>query len=75
MSGPPQRRLRRREPGDGHAIGRAADVIEAGRLAEGDAGGVAAMLAANAELEAGLGRPAPLGRDRDQFADALDVDG
>ncbi len=32
------------------------------------------MLAANAELEAGPGRPAPLGGDRDQLADALDVD-
>ena len=69
-----QRRLRRRQAGDRHAVGRGADVIEADRLAEGDAGRVAAMLAANAELEAGPGRPAPLGGDRDQLADALDVE-
>ena len=32
------------------------------------------MLAANAELDSGLRRPAPLDRDRDQLADALDVE-
>ena len=70
----PERRLRRRQPGDRDAVGRGADIIEAGRLAEGDAGGIAAMLAANAELEAGLRRPAPLDGERDQLADALDVE-
>ena len=69
-----QRRLRRREPGDRHAVGRGADIIEADALAEGDAGRIAAMLAANAELEVRPGRPAALDRDRDQLADALDVD-
>ena len=32
------------------------------------------MLAADAELEAGPAAPAPLGGDRDQLADALDVE-
>ena len=32
------------------------------------------MLAANAELDAGPGRPAPVGRDFDQLADALDIE-
>ena len=32
------------------------------------------MLAADAELDVGARRPAPLGRDRDQLADALDVE-
>jgi hypothetical protein len=43
--------LRRREPRDRHAEGRAGDVVEADLLAEGDGGRVAAMLAADAELE------------------------
>ena len=55
----PQRRLRRRQPGDRHAVGRGADVIEADALAEGDAGRIAAMLAADAELEVGRAPPGP----------------
>src|SRR6476660_5741569 len=70
----PERRLRGGEAGDGDAVGRRGDVIEAPRLAEGDRGRVAAMLAANAELEAGLRRAAALGGERDQLADPFLVD-
>src|SRR5205085_3045820 len=70
----PKRRLRRRQPGDRHAVGRGADIIEADLLAESDAGRVAAMLAAYAELEVRFHQGAALRRDRDQLADALDVE-
>ena len=46
-----QGRLRRREPGDRHPIGRAGHIVEPHLLAEADRGGIAAMLAANAELD------------------------
>jgi hypothetical protein len=62
-----------REPRDGDSVGRSTDVIEPGRLAEGDRGRIAAMFAADAELEARPRSPAPLGRDADQLADALDI--
>ena len=45
-------------------------VVEPGVVEEGDRLGVAAVLAAHAELEVGLGRAAPLGADADQLADA-----
>jgi hypothetical protein len=32
------------------------------------------MLAADAQLDVGPGRPAPLRRQRDQLADALDIE-
>src|SRR5690606_31626503 len=67
-------RLRRRQPGDRDAVGRGADVIEAGLLAEGDARRIAAVLSADAELDVGPGRPAPLGGEGDELADALDVE-
>ena len=46
-----KRRLRRREAGDGDAVGGAGDVGEAGPFAEADRGRVAAMFAADAELQ------------------------
>jgi plasmid stability protein len=67
-------RLRRREPGDRHAIGRARDVIQAGLLAEGDRGRIAAMFAADTELQVRARRPAALRRDLDQLANALNID-
>ncbi len=48
----PQRRLRGGEAGDRHAEGRAGDVVEADGLAERDRGRIAAVLAADAELDA-----------------------
>jgi hypothetical protein len=68
-----QRRLRRRRPCDGHAIRAGADVIEADLLAKTDAGGIAAMFAADAQLDARARRPAPLRREVDELADALDI--
>ena len=48
-----QRRLRRREPRDRHAVRRAAHVVEADLVEEVDRRRVAAVLAADAELEVG----------------------
>src|SRR5215470_10915883 len=68
------RRLRRRKPGDRHAVGRAGDVVEPDLLAELDRGGVAAMLAADAELQLLAGAAAALGGDADELANAVGVD-
>src|SRR5690348_10001640 len=64
----------RREAGDRNAIGRAADVIEACAVAELDAAWVATMLAADAELQVGLGLPTACRGDFDQRTDTLAVD-
>src|SRR3546814_20603218 len=69
-----QRRLRRREPRDRHAVRRRADVIEPQPLAKPDRGRVAAMLAADAELDTGPGLAPARRRELDQFADAPDID-
>src|SRR6185437_14483204 len=45
------RGLRRGKAGDRHAIGRAGDVVEADLVAEGDGSGIAAVLAADADLQ------------------------
>src|SRR3954452_4831436 len=60
--------------GDRHAEGRAADVVEAGLVEQGDRLRVAAVLAAHAELELGLDRPTPLGADLHQFTNPVAVD-
>ena len=54
--------------------GRAAHVVEAGPVEEGDRLGVAAVLAAHAELQRRPGGPAPLGAQAHQLADAVGVD-
>src|SRR5688500_14631849 len=69
-----QRRLRRGEPRDGHAIGRAADVVEAYLFEEVDRRRVSAVLTADAQLD-----PRPTGasfgrRDLDELADPRLVD-
>src|SRR5437899_8818282 len=46
-----QLRLRRGQPRDGHAVGRAGHVVEAGAVEEADRRGVAAVLAAHADLQ------------------------
>jgi hypothetical protein len=66
-----QRRLGRRQPRDRDAERRARDIVEPDALAECDAGGIAAMLAADAELDVRPRRPAALGGERHQLADAL----
>ena len=47
-----QHRLRRREPSDGHPVGRAGDVVEPEVVAEAHRRGIAAVLAADADLRA-----------------------
>src|SRR5438034_1441148 len=68
-------RLRRSQTGDRDAVGGAADVVETHSLAERDRGRVAAVLAADAELDVRLHRPATLGGDADQVADAFLIEG
>ena len=67
------------QPGDRHAERRAGDVVHAHLVAEGDAVGVAAVLAADADLQVLavllLARLAALGdADLDQLADPVDVE-
>src|SRR5581483_153279 len=69
------RGLRRGETGHGHAEGRAGDVVETRRVAEGDGGGIAAMLAADADLEAGPRLAAALGAEAHELAHPVPVDG
>src|SRR5436305_705516 len=66
-----QRRLCRRKPGDRHAKRRAGDIIESDPVAESDRGGVAAVLAADAELDVRPCAAAALDTDLDLFADIL----
>jgi hypothetical protein len=72
---PTQRSLRRREAGDRDAEGGARDIVEPRLFAEGDRGGIAAVLAADAELEVGTGLAAALSGDRDELANAFGVQG
>ena len=58
---PLEGRLGGGEAGDRHAEGRAGDVVQPDLVAEGDRGRVAAVLAADADLEVG---PRPCGRAR-----------
>ena len=64
-----------RRAGPRHPERRAAHVVEAGLVEEADRRRVAAVLAADADLEARPGGPAPLGPELDQLADAVEVDG
>src|SRR5262249_29500401 len=66
--------LRRGKPRDRHAIGRARYVVEAGLVAEEHRGRIAAVLAADAELQAVAHLAAARGGDVYQFAHALDVE-
>src|SRR3954451_22809291 len=58
---------------DRDAVGRARDVVEPDLAAEMDRGRVAAMLAADAEFDAGPRRAAALGGDAHHLADALNI--
>mmetsp|Transcript_30325 Transcript_30325/g.65592 ORF Transcript_30325/g.65592 Transcript_30325/m.65592 type:complete len:414 (-) Transcript_30325:1552-2793(-) len=62
------------EARDGHAERRAGDVVESGVVEEADALGVAAMLTADANVQRGVGRLAPLHRQLDELADAALVE-
>src|SRR5262245_41878047 len=69
-----ERGLRRGEARDGDAEGRARDVIEADLAEEVDARRIAAVLAADAELDARPRRAPPLLGHLHQRAHARDVD-
>src|SRR5439155_6343328 len=69
-----QRRLRRGEPCDRHAIGRARDVVEPDLVAERHRCGIAAMLAANADLEIGPRLAAADDTDLHEFTDTVAID-
>src|SRR5437867_2057552 len=67
-------RLRRREPRDRHAVGRRRDIRKADLVTEGDRRGVAAVLAADSDLEI-FARLAPaFDGDAHHGADALAVE-
>src|SRR5690606_17885386 len=68
------RRLSRREPRDWHPEGAAAHVVEADLVAEVDARRVAAVLAADAELELAVHRAALLDRHGYELADTGGVE-
>src|SRR3984957_6034149 len=69
-----ERRLRRCKARDRHAERRAGNVVEPDLVAERDRSRVAAVLAADAELELRAYLAAALGRDPHQFADAIAID-
>src|SRR5439155_1394434 len=67
-------RLRSRQPGERHTIGRAADVVEPQAVAERDRVRLAAVLAADAELDAFLAASDPLDGAPLQVADPAPVE-
>src|SRR4051794_8451899 len=69
-----ERRLRRREPCERDAVGRAAHIVEAEAVAERDRLRLAAVLAADADLDVGLRGAPALDADPHQVADAAFVD-
>src|SRR5438105_510340 len=69
-----ERRLCRREPCDGDSVRRRADVGEPDRVEEMHRRRVAAMFAADAELDVGTRLPSALNAHRHEVADAVHVD-
>src|SRR6185369_2914881 len=69
-----QGRLRRRQFGNRHAVGRAGDVAQPDLGAEMNRGRIAAVLAADAEFHVGAGLAAALAGDLYQFADAIGIE-
>ena len=59
------------QPGDGHPEGGAGDIIQSNVVAEHDRGGIAAVLAADAQVDVGVGGPAPAAGVVDQAAHAV----
>src|SRR5689334_10582436 len=68
-----ERRLGGGQPGHRHAVGRGADVVQPDLVEEVHRSGVAAVLAADPELEVLARLAAALDADLDQIADALHV--
>src|SRR5882672_11648145 len=69
-----ERGLRRSQPRDRHAVGRARHIIQPDLVAERHRSRIAAMLAANADLEAGAGLASAHDADLHEFADAVTID-
>src|SRR5262249_45889732 len=69
-----ERRLCRREPGDRNPERRAGNVIKTNLMAERNRGRVAAVLAADADLEIIACRAAALDADPHQLADPFAID-
>src|SRR3546814_12434343 len=68
-----QCRLRCRQTRDGHPVGRGADIIETGLFAEMDDRRIAAMLAADAELDVGARFAPGFGTGVDKMPVGFDV--
>src|ERR1700744_1568421 len=68
-----ERGLRGRKPCDRHAIGRAGYVIQPDLMTEGDGSGIAAMLAANANLQIRTSLAPSCNADLHQFTNAIAV--
>ncbi len=66
-----QGRVGRRQPGNGHPEGRTGDIVQSDLVAEDDRRGVAAMLAANAQLDVPTGGAPFFHRHFDQLADTV----
>ena len=69
-----ERGLRRGETGDRHAVGRARDVVQSNLMAESDGRGIAAMFAADTDLQARASLAPARHADLHQFAHAIAVD-
>src|SRR4051812_23318856 len=66
-----ERRLRGRKPRNRYAERRTGNIIQADLVAERNRGGIAAMLAADAELQVLASLAPALVADADEFADTL----
>src|ERR1700687_2112844 len=66
--------LRRGQPRDRHAVGRARDVVQSDLVAERDRSRIAAMLAADPDLDVRAGLAAAGDADLHQLADAVAID-
>src|SRR5262245_3083963 len=71
----PQRRLGGGKARDRHAKRRAGDIVERRLVAERDRGWIAAVLAANSDLELAPRRAPALDTDADQLAHSVPIDG
>ena len=69
-----ERRLRRRQPGDRHSKRRARDIVEPELVAERDRGRIAAVLAADPELEVRPRLASAIDADAHELADAIAID-
>src|SRR5690348_2422117 len=66
--------LRRSETGDRHAIGRAGNIVQSDLVTEGDGSRIAAVFAANTDLEIRTGFAPARHADFHQLADSVSID-